>query len=162
MSQSIDGYLAEFSAALRTPPGDRGRAMAEVGTHLEDVADALVATGLARPDAVRIAVERFGSADLIATTFNARVRFRTALLDVYLRLGALAGLAVVAFGASNVLSAPLAWAFGATFVAGMHEHLRVPLDGCPALARAYPHATDCAAAWSQQSIHGSTIGGDGR
>ena len=159
MNGSIDGYLAEFSAALRTIPRDHRRAMAEVAAHLDDAADALVATGLERPEAARVAIERFGSADLIATTFNARASFRTAFLDVYLRLGGLVGLAVFAFGVSNLLSAPLAWVFGATFVAGVPEHLRVPLDGCPALARAYPHAADCAAAWSQQSIHGSIIGG---
>lgn len=81
---AIDVYVAELHAALRGPRRVRADLVAEARDGLVDAAEAHQASGLARPDAERRAVDEFGPVSELAPGYQRLLAFaqgrRTALL----------------------------------------------------------------------------------
>ena len=64
--QEFDNYLALLSRLLRIAPQQREQVAEEFRTHLEDRLDDLLARGISRDKAVKLALEEFGDAAALA------------------------------------------------------------------------------------------------
>ncbi len=142
----IDAYLDALLGALRLDPGATRRVVTEAEDHLHETADALVSNGMDLAAAEEAAVARFGPAELVAAGFNRVARPGRVRGEVVRSVVVLAGIGLLAIGASGALAAALGAAFGKAFVAGDGPGVAYSTQRCAELFALAPGAPDCAAA----------------
>jgi hypothetical protein len=144
---SIEQYLDRlFDALAGTGPHGR-RVLIEAEAHLAESADVLEQEGLARDDATREALARFGSPESVA---QAALREGTSAWLPARRIMAAAWLLGSVALASFGLAGALNWVFGALFgpgwVAPDAPQQSYPAARCARLLAAHPDAGSCQAA----------------
>ena len=117
MSESIEQYLDELYAQLRTDPRSARRLLDEAADHLQSTADELEAAGMDRVAAELEAVRRFGAARPLAVAQTRRTVGRLAL-ETGAAMTLLGGIGLVAIGLSGLLAAAMGALFGRDFVGG--------------------------------------------
>ena len=117
MNEPIEEYLDGLYAQLRTDPRSARRLLDEAADHLHGAAAELEQQGMARLEAEREAVRRFGASAPIARA-DTRRTFTTLLFDTGKALTLLGGIGLVAVGLSGLLAGAMAALFGREFVGG--------------------------------------------
>jgi hypothetical protein len=111
----IENFLDELMRRTRADPRTVRRLLDEAADHLYAVATELEAEGMARGEAEREAVRRFGPAGPIAHA-AARTGYAALLVDVGRAAATLFGAALVVAGVSGLLALVMVLAFGDQFV----------------------------------------------
>ena len=153
----IERYLDELFVALRTnTPRDARSLLTEAEGHLRDAADEAQRTGLSRPEAELVAIERFGNAHHIANIDRHRTATHT-LTRIALSGWWLGCLGAIAVGASGAV-AGLMRLFGAStvFIAGTRPTADLSPIDCARWLAGDPRAHTCAQAalsdWTAEII----------
>ncbi|MEX1254515.1 MAG: permease prefix domain 1-containing protein [Dehalococcoidia bacterium] len=141
---SINDYLLRLSIALDhdfpTNAALVHRVASEARDHLEQAATAHRAAGLSPADAERKAIEQFGPPERVAGQFarelGGRLSASGLLVRSMLHAGGLVGALFIALGATGVLMAAGAFAFGFDRVTGMEQE--------PITQAQTPSDSDCA------------------
>jgi hypothetical protein len=133
--EPIEDYLDALWPALPGEPREARRTLAEVESHLHEAAEAHEATGLDRLTAERRAVADFGTVAAVVPPLVVRDLIRPTVL--------LAGVGLLAVGASGLLAWLMRLAWGVEFLAGS-PGAQPGHDRCAALMAHYP-ASDCLA-----------------
>jgi hypothetical protein len=145
----VDEYLDQLLAELRVPPARLGRILAETEDHLRTAIEHEMAAGASPDLAARRAIARFGSPRVVAHRYaleEGRLPLSALVLPLMLSLGLLAGVGLLAIGASGALAAGLGAAFGKTFIAGDPPGITYTPARCADYREYHPEAGDCAAA----------------
>ncbi|MEY2566783.1 MAG: hypothetical protein QOE35_1312 [Actinomycetota bacterium] len=145
MSDPIETYLDQLVLELRGRAPDVRRVLAEVGDHLTDVAAELEAAGATTDQARADAVTRMGSPRDVARGFAA-VPNMAVVRQLVVTLAFLAGIGLVAVGASGALAAGMGSAFGKDFVAGDPNGVTYTKARCDYFLEYYPAEGTCAKA----------------
>ena len=144
MTDAIDDYLDRL--ADRVLPGGASfrRVVAEYEAHLRESAYTLNRGGLDERAAAQVAIDRFGSVETVAAALRPspmRVARQAARM-----LWMLAGIGMVAVGASGLLAWLLRATTGARFVAGDSVGSTYTPARCADFLEYYPRAGSCATA----------------
>ncbi len=117
MTEPIEQYLDELYLHLRTDPRSARRLLDEAADHLHGAADELEAGGMARLEAEREAVRRFGAGAPLARA-DAQRTFAGLLADTAKAVTLLGAIGLVAVGISGLVAAAMNALFGEQFVGG--------------------------------------------
>lgn len=141
MSDALQDYLDELAGQLN-PDGVRlRRLLAETEDHLRETVERLEQDGLDHDTAMAAAVDRFGSAETVARTMRSS---RRALVTDGLRtLWLLAGIGLLAIGASGVLAFVFGVTAGTQFVAGDGFGVTYTAERCADFLEYFPTASSC-------------------
>ena len=141
----IEVYLDELFATMRGSPRTIRRVLREVEDHLRDAAADAQRAGMTDDEAARSAVARFGPARALASTasVDGRIRASAVLRQLAVMGCLLAGIGLIAVGASGVVAAGMGRVFGARFVAGDLPGVTYTAARCDDFARLVPEATNC-------------------
>jgi hypothetical protein len=145
MSDPVEDYLDQLVLELRGRAPDVRRVLREVEGHLEDAAAELETAGESREQARADAVARMGSPRAVARGF-ATVPTMALVRQLVVTLVFLAGVGLVAVGASGALAAGMGAAFGKDFVAGDPSGVTYTKARCDYFLEYYPHEGTCAKA----------------
>lgn len=145
----IEQYLDELLAELRGRARDVRRTLAEAEDHLREATRHGRARGLSEAQAQQAAIERFGTPRTVAGRFAAErsggVPF-SVLVEAVLALTLVAGIGLVAIGASGALAGVLGPAVGKTYVAGDPSGVTYTPARCADFREYFPKASTCEAA----------------
>ena len=149
----IEEYLAGLRASLRVAPGQAELIVAEAEDHLRETAAAGVAAGMTELEAQEAAISAFGSVRAVVRAHQAEpghlVKGRTAaavLGDLVLAAWKLAGVGLIAVGASGLLVALMNTALGRPFTGQAPAGTRFSKGDCAYWMSLWPGARTCAAA----------------
>ena len=152
-SDLIGEYLAALRASLRVAPGEAELIVAEAGDHLRETVAVGLAAGMTEREAQEAAISAFGSVRAVVraheSTPGRLVKGRTAaavLGDMFLAAWKLAGLGLVAVGASGLVVALMNATLGRVFTGQAPARVRFPAADCAYWMRLWPGAPTCGAA----------------
>lgn len=145
MSDPIEAYLDRLVVELRGRAHDVRRVLAEVEDHLNDAAAELEAAGATTDQARADAVTRMGSPRDVARGFTT-VPSMAVVRQLAVTLAFLAGIGLVAVGASGAVAAGMGAAFGKDFVAGDPSGVTYTKARCDYFLEYYPKEVTCAKA----------------
>lgn len=147
---TIDAYLDQLLLELHGRARDVRRVLVEAEDHLRDAAAEGVAAGLSESEAEVAAIERFGSARVVARRFtDARsldVGRGVVIRELASSLTLVVAVGLLAIGASGVLSMGMRSLFGDRFVAGDLPGVTYTPERCRDFFEYHPEASSCAAA----------------
>jgi hypothetical protein len=141
----VDALLVELGGRVTGV----SRIINETEDHLRESIDAALAEGLSQEDAERRALERFGSAKLVARRLAAADRGVAPLAVLgraVLTLVLVAGIGLVGIGVSGAVAAGMGAAFGKTFVSADASGVTYTAARCADFREYHPDATSCEAA----------------
>jgi hypothetical protein len=149
----IGQYLAALRARLRVAPGEAELIVAEADDHLRETVAAGLAAGMTEREAQEAAISAFGSVQAVVRAHESTpgnlVKGRTAaavLGDMFLAAWKLAGVGLVALGASGVVVALMNVTAGRVFTGQAPAGVGFPKADCAYWMRAWPTAPTCGAA----------------
>jgi hypothetical protein len=142
----IEGYLDQLLGHLRGSAHDVRRILVEAEEHLRDGAAEQMAAGASEEQAQRRAIERFGHPRAVARRFSAGLApVPPPVVAAELARAAvpLAGVGLVAIGASGLLAELLGRLLGAGFVAGDLPGMTYTPERCAEFLEYFPDAGSC-------------------
>lgn len=139
----VEAYLAALRDRLRGDPALALRTLDEVADHLYAATEELLATGLARAEAERLAVQRFGPAEPVLRSLRRRTA-RALVIGSGQALVRLAGWGLVAVGLSGAVVAIFNAALGTAFTGALPGAYSP--GACARLLAIHPGARGCSAA----------------
>jgi len=149
----IDAYLAELRASLRATPAEAKLVAAEAEDHLLQTTAAGLAAGLTRREAQEAAISAFGSVRAVVRAHESTpgnlVRGRTpeaVLGDLFLGSWKLAGIGLIAVGASGLVVALMNVMFGRAFTGQAPAGVTFPKAKCAYWMAGWPGTHTCAVA----------------
>jgi hypothetical protein len=149
----IGEYLVALRASLRVAPGEGGLIVAEAEDHLRETVAAGLAAGMTEREAQEAAISAFGSVRAVVraheSTPGRLLKGRTAgavLGDMFLAAWKLAGLGLIAVGASGLVVALMNRTLGRAFTGQAPAGVRFPAADCAYWMTLWPGARTCAAA----------------
>lgn len=145
MSDPLDRYLDSLLVELGGRAPDVRRVLAEVEDHLIDLTNEDERDGATRDEAERRAIAQMGDPRAVTRRFSPVPRAAT-LRQLALSLVLLAGIGLVAVGASGPLAAGMGAAFGHDFVAGDPSGVTYTKARCDYFLEYYPQEHTCAKA----------------
>jgi hypothetical protein len=149
----IGPYLATLRASLRIAPGEAELIVAEAEDHLRETVSAGLAAGMTEREAQEAAISAFGSVRAVVRAHDSTPgylvtgRSVTAVLgDMFLAAWKLAGLGLIAVGASGLVVALMNVTLGRVFTGQAPPGVRFPKADCAYWMRLWPTAPTCGAA----------------
>ena len=116
MTSPIDDYRRQLRASLRTPPEETGRILAEAEDHLRESLAAGRTAGLTETEAQQAAISAFGSVNAVVRAHERRGGAVALAGNLVLAAWKLAGLFLLAVGASGLLDLIMDRTAGQLFV----------------------------------------------
>jgi hypothetical protein len=160
----IEEYLAALRASLWVAPEQAELIVAEAEDHLRETAAAGLAAGMTEREAQEAAISAFGSVRAVVRAHESspghllRGRTPAAVLgDLFLSAWKLAGLGLLAVGASGLLVAVMNVAFGRSFTGQAPAGVSFPKAACEYWLAAWPAAHTCAAAHMMEASSDGVI-----
>ena len=149
----IGQYLATLRAGLRVAPGEAEIIVAEAEDHLRETVAVGLAAGMTEREAQEAAISAFGSVRAVVRAHEStpghlmKSRTPAAVLgDMFLAAWKLAGLGLMAIGASGLVVALMNKTVGRAFTGQAPAGVSFPKAACAYWMSAWPDAPTCGAA----------------
>ena len=141
----IDSYLDDLARALKIDPARARRVLAETDDHLREATHDIRATGVDEDEAARLAIERFGTPQVVASRFSTELRPPLVAVgrELVIALAGMAAVGLIAIGISGALAGAFGHFFGWTFVAGDKSGVTYTAQRCAEYLKISPNATNC-------------------
>lgn len=143
--ERIDSYLDDLARALQIDRARARRVLAETEDHLREATHDICETGVEEDEAARLAIEHFGTAEVVAARFSTELRPPLVAIgrDLVIALAGMAAVGLIAIGLSGTLGAVFGHFFGWTFVAGDRPGVTYTAERCAEYLKISPNASDC-------------------
>ena len=149
----IGQYLAALQASLRVAPAEAELIVAEAEDHLRETVAAGLAAGMTEREAQEAAISAFGPVRAVVRAHEStpghpmKGRTPAAVLgDMFLAAWKLAGLGLMAVGASGLVVALMNATLGRVFTGQAPAGVKFPQASCAYWMRSWPGAPTCRAA----------------
>lgn len=151
---AIEDYLDELLGSLHGQPSRIRRLVREAETHLYELAEANIRSGMNEEDAAQRAIAAFGSvAAISAAQRNNRsaAHYAEVLRRLALQVTPVVGIGLLTIGLSGLIARLMAAAWGSRFVFADAPGTTYSASDCRYWMSIHPHAATCSAAYLDEA-----------